>query len=931
MRIRKLFSSLGPVVFSLVFLGMSATYVTPDNTPTIKTPAKFKDPIYSNLRQEGVIPHPKEKPSDWFYIQRAYPEKLIPADQPKKALDQAREVFAAAKTAKRNSSSVVWEEAGPTNIPGRITDLAINPAQPEVIYAASAAGGVFKSVDFGLSWTPIFDNIGTPSIGAIAMDPTNSNILYVGTGEANSSGDSYGGTGIYKTIDGGATWEFKGLPNSHHIGRIVVDPLRPDTVYVAVMGSLFGTNPDRGLYRSEDGGDTWEQKLFINDTTGCIDIALHPSTGTVFAAMWYRFRSPSNRRVGGITSGLYRSEDFGDTWENMHSSPVTTLPPQSDTLGRIGVSVDPESQTVYAVFCSHPGNFMGVYKSTNLGDSWWRTIDGSLSDMLGGFGWYFGQIRVAPGEPDLCFVLGVDLYRTVDGGFAWAPKDDNIHVDHHAMYIMPANHNRIYDGCDGGVNYTTSKGDSWVTYHAQPSTQFYDVRIDPINPVQLYGGAQDNGTMRTLTGNVGDYEHVFGGDGFYVEIDPDSAGVYYIEYQYGNMFKYVPSMGWVYAISDMDYYADRHNWNTPFAMDPNHSNIMYYGSNRLWKSINGTDSWTPISGDLSNGPGTGSLTFGTMTTIGLAPTDSQVIYVGYDDGTVAVTQNGGGSWTNITAGLPTHWITRVTPDPTDASIVYVTMSGYQEGESGSHIYRSDNYGQDWTSIGDGLIDAPVNDILVDPANTSTLFVGTDVGMFVSYDLGANWEVLGDSGPMMVVNDIDFHPASRTLIAGTHGRSMYKTIVPDMSDADGDGIIASEDNCPNTYNPLQEDTDGDLVGDSCDNCIDVSNNDQADSDGDGVGDLCDNCIDVYNPDQADTDGDNIGDACDYICGDVNNDKALNLIDILYLIDNLYGIPHGPDPTPFEAGDVNSDQVLNLLDILAIIENIYGSGAPLNCNL
>mgnify|MGYP000950568359 CR=1 FL=1 len=920
---------IGPAILTVFLLGMSAVFVTSDRTPIKENPPKFNDPIYSQMRKEGKIFSPKQKPSDWFYIQRVYPGVDIPPDQPKKAMDQARKVFAAAKTLKRNSSSVVWEEAGPTNIPGRITDLAIHPDHPEVIYAASAAGGVFKSANFGLSWIPIFDNVGTPSIGAIAIHPNDPNILYVGTGEANSSGDSYAGTGIYKTTNAGATWEFKGLPNSLHIGRIVIDPLRPDTIYVAVLGSLFQTSAERGLYRSINGGDTWEQKLYISDTTACVDVALHPSTGTVFAAMWHRYRSPQTRIVGGQTSGLWRSQDFGETWENLHLHPVTTLPPQTDTLGRIGVSVDPQSQTVWAIFFDHPGDLMGVFRSNDLGTTWWHTQDAALKNMGGGFGWYFGQIRVAPGNPDLCFALGVYQYRTVDGGYAWVRKDNNIHVDHHAMYILPTNHNRIYNGCDGGVNYTQNKGDSWVTYHAQPSTQFYAIKIDPNHPERLYGGTQDNGTMRTMSANIAGYEEIFGGDGFYVEVDHSNSDIFYVEYQWGNMYKYNPAWGWEDALSGMDYYADRHNWCTPFAMDPHHSNILYYGSNRLWKTENACATWTPISGDMSNGPGGGTSTFGTMTTIGLTPADSQVIYVGYDDGTVAVTQNGGASWTDITDGLPTRWVTRVTPDPYDPAVVYVTLSGYKESDMASHVYRSTNYGQDWVSIGDGLIDAPTNDILVDPTNTNSLFVGTDVGVFITYDLGEHWEVLGDSGPMMVVHDLDFHPGSRTLVAGTHGRSMYKAFIPDMSDPDGDGVIASEDNCPDIYNPLQTDTDNDGIGDVCDNCIDTYNPEQIDTDLDGFGDLCDNCPDVYNPGQEDADLDNIGDACDYICGDANGDKTINLLDILYLIDHIYGNPPGSAPVPFEAGDVNYDSFLNLLDILALIDNIYGSGMQLNC--
>ena len=307
---------------------------------------------YYRLKRDGKVPKVKRRPNDWFYIQRAYPNKSIPVQARLNAAEQARQLTD--RSARSAQDVPVWEQAGPSNIPGRITDMAVHPSQPEVIYAASAAGGIFKSTDFGDSWTAIFDDVGVQSIGAIAIHPENPLILYVGTGEANASGDSYEGTGVYKSTNGGITWTHTGLPNSYHIGRIVIDPLRPDTVFVAVAGKLFGTNPERGLYRSTDGGANWEQKLYVTDSTACIDFALHPSTGVAFAAMWERWRNPRERRVGGFTSGLYRSTDFGQTWNQI----TRGLPTSQSDLGRIGVSVDPKSNTVYAIFFNHPGSFI---------------------------------------------------------------------------------------------------------------------------------------------------------------------------------------------------------------------------------------------------------------------------------------------------------------------------------------------------------------------------------------------------------------------------------------------------------------------------------------------------------------------------------------------------------------------------------------------
>lgn len=311
-------------------------------------------------------------------MQRAYPLGDIPIQQRLASLEQAQLL----REKMSDKNGVVWSEAGPTNIPGRITDLAVHPNYPNTIYAGAACGGVFKSTNNGVSWTPIFDIQGTPSIGALAIHPNDPQILYVGTGEANSSGDSYSGTGIYKSTDGGSTWSHVGLDSSYHIGRIAINPRNPEIVYVAVLGKLFGTNPDRGIYKSTNGGATWEQKLFISDSTAAVDVALNPTNPeTLYAAMWERIRRPQQRMVGGLTSAIYKSTNGGNTWYRLTSG----LPAQADTVGRIGLWVSASSpNVVYAIYRDHPGDFMGVYKSTNYGESWTRTNDGALQGFLGG-------------------------------------------------------------------------------------------------------------------------------------------------------------------------------------------------------------------------------------------------------------------------------------------------------------------------------------------------------------------------------------------------------------------------------------------------------------------------------------------------------------------------------------------------------------------
>ncbi len=828
------------------------------------------DPYYAQvsgfmLKNHGKVPHKIRRPNEWYYIQRAYPYASIPDGKQLAALTTASQQRAEF-SAQKSIATGPWELAGPTNIPGRITDFALDPSGFANIYAASASGGIFKSTNGGIQWTSVFDNVGSQSMGAIAIHPTNPNILYAGTGEANSAGDSFEGTGIYKTTDGGTTWEFKGLPNSFHIGRIVFDPNRPETVFVAVVGKLFGSNPDRGVYRTTDGGTTWERKLFVSDSTGCIDIAIHPSTGTIVACMWERIRHSANRKIGGIESGVYASTNAGDNWTLI--SGTAGLPAQAPDVGRIGVTIDSSSNTAYLLYCDSLGIFDGVYKTTDMGTSWFRADNGSdLNDLNGSWygGWYFGNIRVAPGNPNIVYALGLEPFRSTDGGATWTSVLGSMHVDMHAMVISPVNNGFVFCGNDGGVYVSGNGGNSWTMRANMPNTQFYAIEIDPGNPLRIFGGTQDNGTMGTYSGDPYSWTQIFGGDGFYVLIDYTNSDVMYVEYQNGVLYKSIDGgNSFAYALSGVDYNNELHNWSTPIAMDPSDNNTLYYGSNYLYRTTNGAGSWDKISDDLTNGPHPGNLGLGTISTIDVSPANSDVVWVGTDDGNVQVTTDGGTNWYLRSAALPDRWVTRVTAGLDDAAVAYVTLSGYQEGVSDAHIYRTTDYGQTWNDIQGNLPDAPINDVVVDFHNTDILYAGTDVGVYRTTDLGVTWAPMDQGMPIVPVMDVDFDNTSRTLAAGTHGRSIYRVTVdcPDSVDSDGDGIKDLCDNCPTVGNPDQSDRDNDLLGDACDDCTDT--------DGDGFGNpgypanTCpeDNCPQAYNPDQTDTDGDGIGDVCDF---------------------------------------------------------------------
>ena len=456
------------------------------------------------------------------------------------------------------------------------------------------------------------------------------------------------------------------------------------------------------------------------------------------------------------------------------------------------------------------------------------------------------------------FGYGMDLEELVGVVVDRMKKLQNWDIEPESVLLLP-----------GLVCGLTDGGNSWTVKANMPNTQFYAIEVDPSNPERLYGGTQDNGTNRTLTGAVNDYDHIFGGDGFYVQIDPRDPDVMFVEYQWGNLYRSGDGgFSWDYAMNGIDYGADRHNWSTPILLNPGNPDIVYYGSNRLYRSENSGFDWEPISGELTGGPYGDKPSYGTLTTIDVSRANGQVIMVGTDDGKVQVSTDGGTSWTDRSAGLPGRWVTRVITDNYDPATMYVCVSGYQWSEPMAHIYRSINYGANWTSVSGDLPDAPVNDLILDPHIVNRMYAGTDVGVWATDNGGTNWYLLSDGAPIATVHDLEFHIPTRKLVAGTHGRSMFYAHIDcsGTTDGDSDGIPDDCDNCPGSFNPGQEDADADLIGDACDDCTD------SDSDGFGnpdvPGNTCpdDNCPYAYNPGQEDTDNDGIGDACDYLSAD-----------------------------------------------------------------
>jgi len=759
--------------------------------------ARLKADMKAELAAEGKRYEPGAFPSGWGFNQRAYPYGLIDYDQLKQAVAEAQAMRFEAKKGQAPLTGS-WVEEGPSNIGARVADMAFHPTNSNIIYAAMASGGVFISSDGGSTWDPISDDLPVLTIGAVAIDPQSPNTIYAGTWEANAHSFSWFGMGMYKSTDNGANWSYIGLEATRYIARIVIDPMDTDRIWVAGTGSLFGTNPERGIYRSLDAGSSWDLVLSVSDSTAGTDVAIDPTRpDTVFAAMWERHRGLTYRDSDGVTSGIYRSYDGGDTWVEL-----TSGLPSGPTVGRMGLSVCASSPNViYAIYDIPSAAEARVYKSVNGGDSWTRTNDGGLADIHSSSGWYFGQVRVDPADPDRVFALGVPFYRSENGGSSWSEVGSSNHVDHHAMIFDPNDHTRIFEGNDGGIYLSANSGTSWSKLYDQPTNQFYAIEIDYLNPARLYGGTQDNGTLRTPTGGTSDWEGILGGDGFYSIVDPTDSDIIYAEYQYGYLYKSIDdAYSWDYVKDGIDG-GDRTNWMTPVVMDPSDHLTLYYCSHRVYKSTDGANWWDPISGDLTGGDHGGG--FGTITTLAVSPADPDVIYVGTDDSNVWVTQNGGDNWTDVSASLPNRWVTRVAADPVSPGIAYVTFSGLRWDENIGYVYRTENYGASWTDITENLPGAPVNTIVVDPAQPLRLFVGSDVGCYYTEVPGADWSMLGTGLPAVPVFDLKLHNPSRTLVAGTHGRSMHSfdlTTLPDLSGVDvrEPGIITGFTNYPNPF-------------------------------------------------------------------------------------------------------------------------------------
>jgi len=724
-------------------------------------------------RPEPAPAEEADAPSDYFYRQRAMADGTIPSERIAAAVEQLQFERALSAQQVTTGSPQDWVPFGPNAIGGRVNAIVAAPGGSPA-YLGAANGGVWRSGDGGFTWVPLTDRLGISSIGSLALNPLNVNTVWCGTGDANATLDGYDGTGLYVSRDAGTTWAYRGLRETAHIAAVAIDPSDSNKVFVGAMGKAFTTDPNRGLYRSLNGGLTWTRTLYVNDSTGVSDVAINPAhPETVYCSTWERVRRLRYRRAFGPDCAVWRSVDGGTSWTKI----VNGLPPAGDDLGRIAIAVAPSQPSrIYASVTSgaisgYVG--LGLYRSDDGGDDWQRTDFGTtFRNAFGGFSWYFGMLEVSPVNADEVWTGGVRLLHSIDGGNTLADVTGSLHVDHHALWMDPASPTfHVYLGNDGG--FYAYSGGTWQQSYSLPITQFYAGAVDPLNANKVLGGAQDNGTSKTESGASG-WSGILGGDGFQCMVNPPGSNTIFAEWQYccdesglrrstNNGTSYSATTGWSAS--------DRYNWNTPFVASQKNTNTMIAGSQRVYKSTNVGVSWAPVSGDLTSGPGA-QVNYGTITTVAISPADSNLYLAGTDDGHVWRSQNGGGTWEEITAGLPAAYVTRVAADPADPQTIYVTHSGFGEDQHDPRVFRSTNRGNTWTSISGNLPDAPVNDLVLDPLLAGTIYAGTDLGVFVTRNLGQTWTALGGYMPVQPIWDLELHQASRRLYAFTHGRSVW---------------------------------------------------------------------------------------------------------------------------------------------------------------
>ena len=753
---------------------------------------------------------------------------------------------------------------GPTVQGGRIIDLDVNLKNTKEFYVAYASGGIFKTENNGITFDPIFDNGDAIGIGDMALSQTDPKILYVGTGEKNSSRSSYAGSGLYRTINGGVSWEFLGLAGTQHISRVIIHPQDNNTVWVASLGALYSKNSDRGIFKTSDGGKTWTKKLFVNDSTGIIDLVINPENPKqLWASSWERSRHIGAFKGNGVGSSIYRSSDGGETW----SKTIAGFP-QGKQVGRIGLDVcATKPNVVYAILDNQAevedknekkkndkltmtdfkkmskeefaklddqkleeflinndypkkytvavvkkeiaagqyspkavAEYFGtdananlfktkvvgaeVYRSDDSGSTWKKMNSYDLDGVFYTYGYYFAEMRVSPNNADLIYIYGVPMLKSRDGGITWHKLDtlrgtQDIHGDHHVVWINPVDSKHMLLGNDGGLYQSYDEGANWIHINNMSVGQFYSVNVDMETPYNVYGGLQDNGVLKgSSKSKPNETEHwkqIFGGDGMCVAPDPRNSNIVYAGYQFGNYSKLELNQEKEQSITpkhDINETPLRFNWRTPLILSKHNSDILYIGAQNVFRSLNQGETWEAISGDLTKNKKQGNVPISTLTSLVESPLKFGLLYTGSDDGNVWVSKNGGGNWDAINSGLPENrWISSLSPSPHDEATVFISLNGYRNDEFKTYLFMSNDYGKSWRSLKGNLPESVANVIVQDPINADLLYCGLDNGTYVSFDKGKNWHFFN---AMLNASSYDMmvHPRDNELVVGTHGRSVF---------------------------------------------------------------------------------------------------------------------------------------------------------------
>ena len=731
-----------------------------------------------------------------LYAQRPTRGRAAPTATPAPA-DSTRRTDSATTRAAAPLNGLRFRSIGPAVTSGRIADVAVHPRDKRTWYVAVASGGVWKTTNAGITWTPIFDSEGSYSIADVEIDPVNPNVVWVGTGENNAQRSVSFGDGVYKSIDGGRTWSNVGLKESDHIGRIAIDPSNTDIVYVAAHGPLSRKGGDRGLYKTEDGGRSWKKILDGGTWAGASDVVIDPRNHNVLlATTWQRYRRTYGYIAGGPESALWRSTDGGATWKKSQAG----LPNDED-IGRIGLAIAPANPDVVYAIAEIANGKGGFFRSRDGGVNWER---------MSGFntiGLYYAEIFADPHDIDRVYAVDVFNQVTDDGGRTFRRLGErNKHVDNHVIWIDPDDADHLLNGNDGGLYESFDRGQTWRFFANLPVTQFYRVELDNSRPFfRVYGGTQDNFSLggpsrtRSESGIVNaDWFVTAGGDGFQSRVDPKDSNTVYAESQHGNLQRFNLRTGESVSIvpqPELTDAPDRWYWDSPLIISPHSSTRLYFGSQRLYRSDDRGNSWKAVSPDVTRqidrnrirmmdrvwsvdavAKNTSSSFFGAIVAIAESPLKEGQLWIGTDDGDIHVSENGGQTWRRITGfpGVPdTTQVAHVTPSSHDANTVYAAFDNHMSGDYRPYLLRSTDLGRTWMSIAGNLPDrGTVYVVIDDPKDASLLYAGTEFGVYFSRDNGAHWTRLRGGLPTIQVRDMQIHARDDALVIATFGRGFY---------------------------------------------------------------------------------------------------------------------------------------------------------------